>query len=177
MMNIKKSQFGFALVEQIIVLTIVSLLAISAIVTFTDVTVGQKQKTAIEDLYFNIRKIQNYALTGRLTDDGLLADSYGIYIKDNRSYIIFLDVDNDKIFSTEDSIIQEQQIPLGLSISPVKATITSAVPQGTFCFDADNFPDDTVCDLETVISIRIDNTETYKAIRINHFLGYISYEE
>lgn len=171
------SQHGFALIEQVIILAIISLLSVTAIVAFTDVTVVQKQKTVTRDLYYNIRKIQNYALTGRQEGDIVGVKYYGLHIKTNHDYVVFVDTDGNEIYTSSDMILDTITLPFGISLEPVGGTLTSILPQGTFCYTKDNTIGLLNCTGTTSFHVNIDNTQTSNVVDVNHLLGNVSYEE
>lgn len=183
MFNIKKlvtkfvnTQNGFALIEQIIVLTIISLLSIATIVAFSDITIKQKQKTSINELFQNIRKIQNYAMTGRVHKNDFFVPYYGIYIVNKNEYLLFSDLNNNFIFDDNDYVLEQIKLASGISIEPEMGVFGSVAPSGGFCYDNDNIFEQTICNSKTIFIIKADNIENKKIIT-NHLSGSVSFYE
>lgn len=172
-----KKQQGFTFVEQVIVLAIIAFLSVTAMFTFSNVTIKQKHIAARDELIFNLRKIQNYAMTGRLIEDSVPI-YYGIHIIDENNYKVFADINGDKLFDTSDVILDTVVVDSELTLSPNLGTYLAVVPNGSFCYHtAVNIPVELDCDSSRVQLIMIADTNVSHEIMIDPVLGDISYVE
>lgn len=165
---------GFALIEQIIVITIISFLTVAAVVSFTDVTMVQKRRTSVGNLISHIRQIQNYAMTGREDVSGVVPVAYGIIIFDHSTYAVFSDQNGNGLYDDAESVLKKESLPFGLSFFPDKGVLTSLVPNGNFCFFGSSQLE-TNCDGETDFGIIIESTESRETITVNHKAGDVFY--
>ncbi len=174
-MNILQNEKAFILIEQVVIISIIGLLALSAIFAFSNVTLKQKQRAAVQELYFNLRRIQNYSITGRLVQNKL-PKNYGLYLDKNR-YILFLDMNGSKTFDPSvDDIIEVVKIDPILKITPSTGAFVSQIPNGSFCFNEKNIIGKQNCKGTTKIEISILGLNIVKSIKVYHELGFISYE-
>jgi len=111
MLRIKKKQahisqqFGFTMVELLVVMFVISLLAALSLAGYHN---GQKRYVLSQDsqrLMASLRKAQNMSMSG--IDISGQYYGYGIYAeKDNTSYIIYADENNNSSFQPSDTTIE-----------------------------------------------------------------------
>lgn len=177
-MYLIKKQKGFTLIEQIIVISIVGVLAITAIITFSNTNLRKRQRASVLDFNYNLRRIQNFSLIGKKDPADQVPDAYGIYIEDDNTYIVFADTNGDNIREVGiDTDIQTIDLQSGISIAPTGGTVISLVPKGGFCFDSDNDgPDLPDCSGSTTFNITITGSGINQEVVIDHLSGQVSHD-
>lgn len=168
----KKRCHGFSLVEQVIVLTIVSLMSIMAVVSFTDFTVKQKRRSGIEVLYGDLVRIRNYAMSGYAVVKDRVPIYYSIRFIGENSYEVVALYDEKK---NDETIIESRAFSDSLKFDVGDISIFSKVPDGSLCRREKDFQD-LNCQGRSEISLQSkDMYDVEKSkIYIDHSTGTLS---
>ena len=171
------NQNGFSLVELIIIMVIVTLLSTGAAVAFSYRGLVSRQDAALLQLTFNLRKIQNFALTGLVDDNNIVPSAYGIYLESSEQYLIFRDINGNFVYDQDDTVIERTVVGQDIRLSPIESAIVSIVPTGLFCYDTDNVSGGEDCNSESILSVGIEGSTVTKDIVVDHISGKISNQE
>lgn len=141
---IKKSFFsGFSLLEFTVVLAIFGIMSLIAVFNYRDFQSDAALKNLTYDVALSIRQAQTFGVSASDVDNPLTetttspADDksiHGIYFSDDRTFILFLDVDRNTFYSSiEDEIVETRKIAAGGTIADtcVGASDVSCTSIGT----------------------------------------------
>lgn len=165
---------AFSLIELVIVMGIVTMLSVGAAVAFSYRNLVSTQESIHLQLLYNIRKIQNYAITGVVDNNAQVPKAYGIYFAEDHFYTVYRDKNGNHIFDKEDSIIEGITLDPRIRLFPSGSSLVSTVPRGFFCYDDDNVVGDDVCSGMREFEIVIEGSGISKSILIDLLSGQIS---
>lgn len=163
---------GFTLIELVIVISIVLILSVSATVSFNQAQQKSKRDIGRLQLKNAIRQIQNNAITGITTDDGVLPEFYSIYFSNEGYYILFYDVNGDMVYDVNDYMVKKYDIEAPIEIEPNFFVLGSKVDTGEFCsYDIET--QYMQCEDDITINILNTRTNNQSGIKINFLTGSI----
>ncbi|OGZ33752.1 MAG: hypothetical protein A2Y98_03215 [Candidatus Portnoybacteria bacterium RBG_19FT_COMBO_36_7] len=147
---ILKPRQGFTLLEMLIVLAIISIMATLILVRYRE---GQKTyvlSQAAQTLVGNIREAQNLAITGAEVkkpdgNDYPRIGGYGIYIKDETHYVLFMNEESDPSACPIGLVPQHEiktavKLPDGTTIDQLGKYIFYTPPNAHTCIEGDDEP-------------------------------------
>lgn len=183
-MNFVKDKKGFTLAELLVVMAITVILIGIAFVSLRESGARSELKQSILEFSENLRKIQNYSMTGQVTD-GAVPNGYGLYIDSVNTYVFFQDLNANNAWDTGETImsyeLKNNTEFVFSSFSPEVCDATngcviiSRVPQSTFCYDNDNgTKDDVDCTADNV-QIEFSNDTLTDTLILNTYSGKVSY--
>ena len=126
----QKTLTGFTLIELLVVMFIVSLLAGSAFVVYSNGQRRYEVSANLQRLVADLRLVQNMALSGKKT--GVVTPiGYGLYATTGQ-YLLFYNSDTSTSYMAGSSVIIETvNLPAGVSLSPGGSSIYFVPPDPT----------------------------------------------
>lgn len=136
--NISKENFGFTLIELIVVMSLITILSVMVFLGRQ----GEEQKMSLQrtalQIAQDLREIQEMAMAISEEDcNGQKSSNFGLYFDENsypESYLFFVDCNKNKSKDGSDNIIKEIKIEKGVKIigvSPSSLDIIFVPPEPT----------------------------------------------
>jgi prepilin-type N-terminal cleavage/methylation domain-containing protein len=126
----QKTLIGFTLIELLVVMFIISLLAGSAFVVYSNGQRRYEVSVNLQQLVADLRLVQSMALSGKKTG-AVTPMGYGLYISTGQ-YLLFYNSDTRTSYVAGSSVIIETvSLPAGVSLSPGGSSIYFVPPDPT----------------------------------------------